>query len=147
MVYSTIPENNLHMKVETRQLPHQSKAIEQSRSHTTPHKTPKTTPKSPPETTFLSTEQAASNPIQQRSPRVPIPTEPVIYPTDPLLSQILLPKLKQPPVQVGVLATLKYDDGNGVKGKENVEERSDQKEGAIKVFGTSVKEARAGRWR
>jgi hypothetical protein len=141
MVYSTIPENNLHIMVETRQLPHQSKATEQSLPHITLQTTPKGTPKSPLETASLSIDRAASNPVQQPSPRIPIPTEPVIYPTDPLLSRILLPKPKQVPVQVGVLATLKYDDGNGVIRKENEEERSDRKEGVIKVFGTSVKEA------
>ena len=84
------------------------------------------------ETNSLSTSRSMSNSIQ-------ITTESIIYPINPLLSRILLPKLNQSLTEIGVIATLKLENQNDVR-EEEIEKEG---ETAIKAYGTSVKEATA----
>ena len=108
------------------------RVTEQSRPKTVPQATAQMLSKSIPETNSLSTSRSTSNSIQ-------ITTESIIYPTDPLLSRILLPKPNQPLTEIGVIATLKLENQNDVREEEIVKEE----ETVIKAYGTNVKEATA----
>ena len=132
MVYSTIPGSNLHETLQSMQGCEMERVTEQSRPKTVPQATAQMLSKSIPETNSLSTSRSTSNSIQ-------ITTESIIYPTDPLLSRILLPKPNQPLTEIGVIATLKLENQNDVREEEIVKEE----ETVIKAYGTNVKEATA----
>ena len=133
MVYSTHPGTNPHLKIETLESVRgreMERATEQSPPETVPQATPQPISKSLPETNSLSTSQSASD-------RPQITTELIIYPTDPLLSRILFPKPNQALAEIGVIATLKVEHQNVVRGEQMEKEG----ETMIKAYGTSVKEA------
>lgn len=124
MVYSTIPGSHPQVRTE---------ALQSIRGSGTKKATEQSLPDLIPETeSKLIRRTSASNPIEQRVLPIQITTESIIYPTDPLLSRILLPKPQQPNVEIGVIATLKLED-DGAKGEEIEKEQRDGKDGGAQI--------------